>query len=116
MRILGYTAVQGVYAFVFIGVLRTIFDIAATCRCLGLAEEREALRKRRVRQCFRLKRPVVPDSHGHVITQTLAAGFEPPGSHQNVQRLGCMHLPCGVCQHGKFMSDATSTYIYIYMF
>jgi len=30
MRILGYTAVQGVYAFVFIGVLRTIFDIAVT--------------------------------------------------------------------------------------
>ena len=31
MRIVAYTAVQGVYAFVFIGVLRTIFDIAAAC-------------------------------------------------------------------------------------
>ncbi|CAK9063199.1 unnamed protein product [Durusdinium trenchii] len=30
MRIVAYTAVQGVYAFVFIGVLRTIFDIAVT--------------------------------------------------------------------------------------
>ena len=28
MRIVAYTAVQGVYVFVFIGVLRTIFDIA----------------------------------------------------------------------------------------
>eukprot|EP00434_Breviolum_minutum_P039511 symbB.v1.2.035089.t3/scaffold4652.1/size36891/3 len=30
MRIVAYTAVQGVYVFVFIGVLRTIFDIAVT--------------------------------------------------------------------------------------
>lgn len=30
MRIVAYTAVQGVYAFVFIGVLRTIFDITVT--------------------------------------------------------------------------------------
>ena len=30
MRIVAYTAVQGVYAFVCIGVLRTIFDITAT--------------------------------------------------------------------------------------
>mmetsp|Transcript_58709 Transcript_58709/g.137468 ORF Transcript_58709/g.137468 Transcript_58709/m.137468 type:complete len:466 (-) Transcript_58709:383-1780(-) len=30
LRIVAYTAVQGVYAFVFIGVLRTMFDIAVT--------------------------------------------------------------------------------------
>lgn len=30
MKIIAYTAVQGVYAFVFIGVLRTIFDITVT--------------------------------------------------------------------------------------
>jgi len=30
MRTLAYTAVQGVYAFVFVGVLRTIFDITVT--------------------------------------------------------------------------------------